>query len=106
MTTNSLPSFRFEIFLPVIEAKTRRETNPERDTKELLWCKVGDTMGGEEYSHHRAGGCGGADCGGCASATVRRSTTATEITVQAQNPMRSQRQEVCASGKITPVFRR
>src|SRR5882724_3704174 len=44
-----------------------------------------------------AANCGGADCGGYASATVRRSTTAMEITMQAQNPMRSQRQEACIS---------
>src|SRR5258708_32887029 len=62
MTTNALPSFRFEIDLRVIEAKLDdqyidRETNPERDTKELLRCKVSDIAGGEEYSHHGAGRC-------------------------------------------------
>src|SRR5438876_9772925 len=41
-----------------------------------------------------------ADCCGCASAIVRRSTTATEITMHAQNPMRSERQEGCVSCKI------
>src|SRR4029077_137482 len=42
-----------------------------------------------------AANCGGADCGGCMSATARRSTTATEIAVQTQNPMRTQGQEPC-----------
>src|ERR1700738_4664561 len=49
----------------------------------------------------RAASCGGADCGGCISATVRRSTTATEIAVQTQNPMRTQRQEPCILGHTT-----
>jgi hypothetical protein len=34
-----------------------RETNPERDAKELLRRKMGQRTGGEEYAHHRAGGC-------------------------------------------------
>jgi hypothetical protein len=46
--------------------------------------------------------CGGADCGGRASATVRRNTTATAITMQTQNPMRNQREKGCGSGK-TPL---
>ena len=48
-----------------------------------------------------AASCGGADCGGCISAIVRRSTTTAEIAVQAQNPMRIQRQETCILGHTT-----
>lgn len=32
-----------------------RETDPEREAKELLRRKMGQSTGGEEYAHHRAG---------------------------------------------------
>ncbi len=46
---------------------------------------------------------GGADRGGWTSATARRSTTATEIAVQAQKPMRNQRQDACILRHTTPT---
>src|SRR2546423_4972357 len=51
--------------------------------------------------------CGGADCGGCASATTRRSTTATAMTMHIQKPMRSQRKGWISGAVVfpTPVFR-
>jgi len=50
-----------------------------------------------------AANCGGAEPGGWMSATVRRSTTATEIAVQAQKPMRNQRQDACILRNTTPT---
>jgi hypothetical protein len=46
---------------------------------------------------------GGADRGGWISATARRRTTATEIAVQAQKPMRNKRQDACILGHTTPT---
>src|SRR3977135_2029235 len=32
------------------------EANPERDPEKLLWLKLCQTAGGEEYAHHRTSG--------------------------------------------------
>src|SRR6266849_4714060 len=31
-----------------------RETDPERDAEELLWCQMREGTGGKEYAHHGA----------------------------------------------------
>src|SRR5882762_7672007 len=53
-----------------------------------IWAKVSDACDANTLSSPAI--CGGADCGGYTSAITRRSTTATEITMQIQNPMRNQ----------------
>src|ERR1041385_7739422 len=44
--------------------------------------------------------CGGAERGGSASAITRRNTTAIAITIQIQNPVRSQSGEECLVGSV------
>src|SRR5258708_13130285 len=76
-------------------ANRRRKRNGARTTKAkagIICTNV--RVACDANAASSAANIGGPDCEGCASATARRSTTATEITMQAQNPMRTQRQEL------------
>src|SRR5882724_10218753 len=92
------PSTRNARSTPGLPPKRRESAKGASSTKAIAKRTCASVSAAYEAKiASKAAICGGADFDGDASATTRRITTATAITVQIQNPIRSQRGKISSS---------